>query len=78
MNKRMKKVVAIVCFFAQLLTLGPNMAVPVTAAEKTSEKTKEETDYRFEGDTFEVAFHVDGKWNNGYNDAEVKKHFALS
>lgn len=67
MNKRMKKVVAIVCFFAQLLTLAPNMAVPVTAAEKTSEKTKEETDYRFEGDTFEVAFHVDGKWNNGYN-----------
>lgn len=78
MSKRMKKVVAIVCFFAQLLTLSPNMAVSVTAAEKTPEKTKEETDYRFEGDTFEVAFHVDGKWNNGYNDAEVKKHFALS
>lgn len=78
MNKRMKRIIAIICFFAQMLTLSPNLAVSAATAENGTKKVKEETDYRFEGDTFEVAFHVDGKWNNGYNDAEVKKHFALS
>lgn len=50
-----------------MVTLPGMPAVSAAAAEDGTKKAKEETDYRFEGDTFEVAFHVDGKWNHGYN-----------
>ena len=63
----MKRIIAIICFFAQMVTLPGMPAVSAAAAEDGTKKAKEETDYRFEGDTFEVAFHVDGKWNHGYN-----------
>lgn len=61
MKKMVKRIIVVFCIIAQLITLCPD-AIVVRA-----ERADEETGYFFQGDRFEVEFHVDGKWNNGYN-----------
>ncbi len=61
MKKLKCKIIVLLCLIAQIITIFPN-EIMVGAEDK-----KEETQYLFQGDRFEVQFKVDGKWEHGYN-----------